>query len=313
MGDQVRPKWFGNERLRTLSKYSTKQAPNYGYRILDPLPTREVLDRFYAEQYYDLINQGKRAVDIARANRGGGEAADQKNWFRETVHKDIIDIILEYAPGKRVAEVGCGLGNFVGDMKQAGLEPLGIDLAGDAVAAVKSKGLEALEGTLDRLFEDGSIQPKSLDAIVFNNVLELTHDPAHNLKIASRTLKPGGVLLVRGGNDFNALQLAAVESLGLQEWWVSPPGHVNYLTFDAVEAMMHDVGIMPFHRHGEFPMELWLLLGFDYISDRSLGADCHNRRVAFERSVPTEVRRRLYKAFGQAGLGRTMVVAGRRA
>ena len=296
-----------------MSDYSTKPAPNYGHRVLDPMPTREDLDRFYAEQYYKLINEGELASDIARASRGGDEAADQENWLRETVHKDIIDVLLECAPGKRVAEVGCGLGELVSDMKQAGLEPLGIDLASDAVEAVKSKGLDALEGSLDGLFEDGTIKPESLDAIVFNNVLEFTHDPAHNLGTASKILKPGGVLMVRGGNDFNALQMAAVDSLGLKEWWVSPPGHINYLTFDAVEAMMHDVGVMPFHRHGEFPMELWLLLGFDYISDRTLGADCHNRRVAFERSIPTEVRRRLYKAFGQAGLGRTMVIAGRRA
>lgn len=296
-----------------MSKYSTKPASRYGHRVLDPMPTREDLDRFYAEQYYELINEGQLASDIARASRGGSEAADQENWLRKTVHKDIIDILLEFAPGKRAAEVGCGLGELVRDMKQAGLEPLGIDLANDAVEAVKSKGLDALEGSLDGLFEDGTIKPESLDAIVFNNVLEFTHDPVHNLKTASRILKPGGVLIVRGGNDFNALQMAAVDSLDLKEWWVSPPGHINYLSFDAVEAMMHDVGIMPFHRHGEFPMELWLLLGFDYISDRTLGTDCHNRRVAFERSIPTEVRRRLYKAFGQAGLGRTMVIAGRRA
>lgn len=296
-----------------MSSYSTKPAPNYGHRVLDPMPTREDLDHFYAEQYYKLINEGELASDIARASRGGEEAADQESWLRETVHKDIIDILLECAPGKRVAEVGCGLGELVSDMKQAGLEPLGIDLASDAVEAVKSKGLDALEGSLDGLFEDGTIKPESLDAVIFNNVLEFTHDPAHNLKTASKILKPGGVLIVRGGNDFNALQMAAVNSLGLKEWWVSPPGHINYLTFEAVEAMMHDVGIMPFHRHGEFPMELWLLLGFDYISDRALGADCHNRRVAFERSIPTDVRRRLYQAFGQAGLGRTMVIAGRRA
>ncbi|WP_193172971.1 class I SAM-dependent methyltransferase [Nisaea nitritireducens] len=296
-----------------MKKYGTKPASKYGHRVLDPLPTREDLDRFYSEQYYNLVNEGKVAPDIGRSSRGGDEAADQENWLQETVHKDIIDILLEFAPGKRVAEVGCGLGELVGHMKQAGLEPLGIDLAGDAVKAVKSKGLEALEGSIDGLFENGAIKPESFDAIIFNNVLEFTHDPAHNLKVASQILKPGGVLMVRSGNDFNDLQMAAVNSLGLEEWWVSPPGHINYLTFDAVEAMMHDVGIMPFHRHGEFPMELWLLLGFDYISDRSIGADCHNRRVAFERSVPTEVRRRLYKAFGEAGFGRTMFIAGRRA
>lgn len=295
-----------------MSKFSTAPEERFGTRILDPLPTREELDRFFSEQYYDLVNRGERAVDIARTRRGGTEATEQELWFRDTVHRDIIDILLEHAPGKRVAEVGCGLGNLVNDMKQADLQPFGIDLARAAVETVRARGLEAMEGSIDTLVGAGEIAPESLDAVIFNNVLELTFDPVANLQAAARSLRPGGVLVVRGGNDFNDLQMAAVKTLGLAEWWVSPPEHINYLSFDAVEAMMSEVGVSPFHRHGEFPMELWLLLGFDYISDRSLGADCHNRRVAFERSLPVEVRRKLYKAFGAAGIGRTMVVAGRR-
>jgi len=295
-----------------MSKYSTVPGQRFGLRVLDPLPTREELDKFFAEQYYELVNRGERAVDIARTRRGGAEATEQEIWFRDTVHRDIIDILQAHAPGKRVAEVGCGLGNLVNDMKQAGLEPFGIDLATAAVETVRSRGLEAMEGSIDTLVEAGEIAQESLDAVIFNNVLELTFDPVANLQAAARSLKPDGVLLVRGGNDFNDLQMAAVEALGLPEWWVSPPEHINYLSFDAVEAMMVEVGVAPFHRHGEFPMELWLLLGFDYISDRSLGAECHKRRVAFEQSIPVEVRRKLYKAFGAAGMGRTMVVAGRR-
>jgi SAM-dependent methyltransferase len=301
------------KRLGILKKYTTKPDSNYGHRVLDPTPTRDDLNRFYAKQYYHLVNEGKVAPDIGRSSRGGYEAADQKRWLRETVHKDIIDILLKSTTGKRVAEVGCGLGELLDHMTQAGLEPLGIDLAGDAVKVVKSKGLDALEGTIDGLFDSGALMPESLDAIIFNNVLELTHDPLHNLRVACKILKPGGLLMVRGGNDFNPLQMAAVRSLGLAEWWVSPPGHINYLTFDSVEAMMRDVDVIPFHRHGEFPMELWLLLGFDYVSNPSLGPDCHERRVAFERSVPTEVRRSLYEAFGAAGLGRTLLIVGRRA
>lgn len=293
-----------------MTDYTTVPASKYGHRVLEPTPSREELDRFFSEQYYKLVNSGQRAVDIARTRRGGTEATEQELWFRETVHKDIIDILLEQAPGKRVAEVGCGLGNLVNDMKLSGLDPVGIDLAGDAVETVRARGLDALEGSIDTLVEDGQVAPESLDALVFNNVLELTFDPVQNLRAAAKALKPGGVLLVRGGNDFNPLQVAAVETLGLREWWVSPPEHINYLTFDAVEAMMRDVGVSPFHRHGEFPMEIWLLLGFDYISDRTLGADCHNRRVAFERSLPVDVRRKLYQALGSAGMGRTMVVAG---
>ncbi|MEP5769517.1 hypothetical protein, partial [Nisaea sp.] len=91
-----------------MKKYSTKPESKYGHRVLDPIPTREDLDRFYSEQYYNLVNEGKAAPDIGRSSRGGDEAANQERWLQETVHKDIIDILLESAPGKQVAEVGCG-------------------------------------------------------------------------------------------------------------------------------------------------------------------------------------------------------------
>lgn len=295
-----------------MSKYGTKAAPKYGYRTLDPLPTRIELDEFFAETYYSLIDDGKRAADIARSRRGGSEADDQEKWLRETVHADLIDILKKHAPGKRVAEVGCGLGGLLNDLAAAGFDPVGIDVAPTAVAAVKQRGIEAFEGAIDILVASGAIGPGSYDAILFNNVLEFTHNPLESLSAAAEALKPGGILLVRGANDFNALQMAAVDTLGLEEWWISAPGHVNYLNFEAVEGMMRDVGVSPFHRHGEFPMEIWLLLGFNYIGNGSLGADCHQRRVAFERSIPSDVRRRLYRALGDAGFGRTMVIAGRR-
>lgn len=295
-----------------MSSYRTKLDERFGHRVLDPRPSREEIDRFFEEQYYDLIDKGERSADIGRARRGGEEALDQEKWFRETVHQDIIDLLLEHAPGKRVAEIGCGLGNLLNDMKHAGLDPVGIDLADAAVKAVRDRGLKAIEGSIDTLVESGEITPGSFDAIVFNNVLEYATDPLETFRATAKALAPGGVLVVRGGNDFNDLQLAAAKAHDLKEWWISAPEHLNYLNYEAIESLMREVGVAPFHRHGEFPMEMWILLGFDYISDRSLGDDCHKRRVAFERSLPTDVRRRLYRAFGEAGFGRTLVVAGKR-
>jgi len=34
---------------------NTKLEPVHGYRVLDPLPTREELDQFYQVEYYDMI------------------------------------------------------------------------------------------------------------------------------------------------------------------------------------------------------------------------------------------------------------------
>lgn len=295
-----------------MTEYTTRPDGRFGYRILDPMPSRDELEAFYRETYYRLIDEGRRAADIGRSRRGGPEADDQARWLAETVHRDIADMIAAHTAGRRVVEVGCGLGDLMVSLRSGGFDPVGIDLAQSAVDAVRAKGMAVHHGAFTDLVSDGRLAPESVDAVLFVNMLEQTFDPVANLEAAERILVPGGVAIVRSGNDFSPLQEAAVEGLGLERWWISAPEHINYLSFDAVEAMMTDIGLEPVDRLADFPMEMFLLLGFPYIGDSALGAECHQRRVAFERRLPTDVRRRLYRALAQAGMGRCLMVAGRK-
>ncbi len=295
-----------------MTDYTTRPDSRFGHQVLEPKPTADELEAFYRQTYYELVDSGSITADIARARRGGEEADSQARWMANTVHRDIIDIIRDQTAGKRVIEVGCGLGEFLVSLRDAGFEPEGVDLANTAVEHVRARGLVAHQGALDQLVADGSFEDDSVDAVLFVNVLELTLDPVENLRAAARILKPGGVVVVRSGNDFSPLQEAAVAALDLDRWWISAPGHIHYLSFDAVEGMMRAAGLEPVHRQSDFPMELFLLLGFPYVGDKELGAECHRRRVAFEKMLPTEARRRLYRAFAEAGMGRCMHVAGRK-
>lgn len=295
-----------------MTEYTTRPDGRLGYRILDPLPTREELEAFYRETYYRLIDEGRRAADIGRSRRGGPDADDQGRWLAETVHRDIADTITAHTRGRRVIEVGCGLGDLMVSLRDGGFDPVGVDLAQSAVETVRAKGMTVRQGAFTDLVNAGDLLPDSVDAVLFANVLEQTFDPVANLEAARRILVPGGVAVVRSGNDFNPLQEAAVAGLDMTRWWVSGPEHINYLSFDAVEAMMGDVGLEPVDRQADFPMELFLLLGFPYIGDSDLGAECHRRRVMLERILPTEVRRRLYRALAQAGMGRCLLVTGRK-
>jgi hypothetical protein len=51
-------------------------------------------------------------------------------------------------------------------------------------------------------------------------------------------------------------------------------------------------------------MELFLLMGLDYVDDPEVGNRCHGYRVALEKALTPELRRRLYGALAEAGLGR---------
>jgi hypothetical protein len=43
-------------------------------------------------------------------------------------------------------------------------------------------------------------------------------------------------------------------------------------------------------------MELFLLMGENYVGDAAKGDACHKRRVELELSLPSHVRRRMYQA-----------------
>jgi hypothetical protein len=59
-------------------------------------------------------------------------------------------------------------------------------------------------------------------------------------------------------------------------------------------------------------MELFLLMGDDYVTNSQLGPACHARRKRLEAALPIELRRALYRSFASVGLGRNCVVIARR-
>ncbi|KKL92025.1 hypothetical protein LCGC14_1888850, partial [marine sediment metagenome] len=64
------------------------------------------------------------------------------------------------------------------------------------------------------------------------------------------------------------------------------------------------------YKQGDFPMELFLLMGLDYIKNKQVGAECHNMRVNLEKSLSCDVRRSMYSALSEVGLGRACFVVG---
>jgi len=293
-----------------MTEPATKIDPRFGHRTLDPLPSAEALTAFYSDSYYALVDANQRAPDIARTRRGGVAADDQSRWLAETLHEDIIDVLRTHAPGRAVLDVGCGMGLLLHDLAAAGFVPEGLDIAPDIVRAVTARGLSARAGTLGDIARD---EPGArYDAICWLSVLEHTIDPAAELATAARLLNPGGLLLVRAGNEFNPLQEAAAAALGKERWWIKSPDKLHYLNFEAIDAMMCAAGVTPIERRSDFPMEMFLLMGLDYLADGAVGEDCHRRRVAFERATPPEVRRNLYRAFADVGVGRCTFSVGQK-
>ena len=51
-----------------------------------------------------------------------------------------------------------------------------------------------------------------------------------------------------------------------------------------------------------------MLRGDKYIDNSVGGEQCHRKRIDFEVSIPAELRRRIYRALAEAGLGRDILM-----
>ena len=101
----------------------------------------------------------------------------------------------EARPGERVLDLGCGAGRFVAALRDAGADPVGVELA---QAALERARRNAPGADLRLLEDDGSLplEHASVDLVWCSEVLEHVADTGHLLLEARRVLRPGGRLLV---------------------------------------------------------------------------------------------------------------------
>lgn len=290
--------------------------PEWGYRRLDPLPSGGELDAFYESQYRDLLDGGGRAPDLARLVGGGREAALEREWQIATIHADVLaaleDGVAEGAP-RRVLDVGCGTGDLLRTLASAGWEAIGTEPAREIADVGRAAGLDVQVATAaGYLTQWRRAGAPPFGGIVLLNVLEHVPDPAGLLLSLAPALAPGGRLVVRVPNDFNPLQVAAIEMLGGEPWWVAVPDHVNYFDHASIGTLLERTGFDVVKRSADFPMELFLLMGDDYRTDPAVGSDVHGRRRRAEMALEPGLRRALGEAWAAAGIGRNAFVVGRR-
>jgi 2-polyprenyl-3-methyl-5-hydroxy-6-metoxy-1,4-benzoquinol methylase len=292
--------------------YQVIQDPVYGYRRLEPTPTEEEIAEFYQSRYYDLIRQGGRALELRRLMAGGKEAESERAWLRTTIYSDVCYLLNQYALGKRVLDVGCGTGDFLGYLKENGFDTVGIEPSPDAVTAAESRGLTVHNTTLEKFVEHyKSSVIGTFNAITLLNVLEHVPNPAHVVEITKQLLNPGGIICVRVPNDFSEIQSAAQKQLNKEAWWVAVPDHINYFNFQSLHSFLEKLGFEVVYSQGDFPMELFLLMGEDYVGNPEVGNQCHQKRIRFEAAISGELRRQIYRALAEVGVGRNCLVLGR--
>jgi len=282
-----------------------------GFLRLDPVPTDAQLSEFYESRYYDLLRKGGRAPELRKLTEGGERARRELQWLHEAVYEDIALIVRELRPScSRVLDVGAGTGVFVEFMSHKGFEAEGIEPAIEPSAAARERGLSIATATLSQWAASAHGQ---YDAVVMLNVLEHVPHPEQTLNAVYDLLKPGGVAVVRVPNDFSEIQAAAHAAIGGNPWWICRPDHINYFSVESLGRFFRHCRFEVERSITDFPMEFFLLMGQSYVGNPTVGAAVHEMRVKFELGVPGELRRKIYTALAEVGVGRNvMAFAGKR-
>ena len=119
--------------------------------------------------------------------------------LEQRFESDALDRVPQYLgalaphlkPGARVAEVGCGNGRLVHELRRAGFDAVGTEFSPEIIARVrKLTDAQVLRGGATDL-ERGAY-----DALVSIDVFEHAHDPRKFLREHAAPLKPRGLLMV---------------------------------------------------------------------------------------------------------------------
>jgi ubiquinone/menaquinone biosynthesis C-methylase UbiE len=155
----------------------------------------------------------------------------------------------EVRPGERVLDLGCGAGRFVAALREAGAEPVGIELA---EAALERARVNAPGADLRRVADDGSLplEHASVDLVWCSEVLEHVPDTVALLTEARRVLEPGGRLLVTVP-DHGRLRRTLIALLGYEAHYDPLGQHVRFYTRRSLSRALRatgftDVRLRPF-------------------------------------------------------------------
>jgi ubiquinone/menaquinone biosynthesis C-methylase UbiE len=131
-------------------------------------------------------------------------AADSYDVFEPESSARLIQTVVRlgrFAPGARVADLGCGSGVFSGILRQHGCRCTGLDISPKLIELARRKypDIEFLEGDVEHLpFADASF-----DGVLLGGIVHHLPDPSRCAQEVHRVLRPGGRFVAFDPNRMN--------------------------------------------------------------------------------------------------------------
>lgn len=289
--------------LESVNGFDVIDCSLCGFKHIVPIPAPEELEQTYKHEYY--TREKPLYFERHRTDLDWGNMVYDERY--EILEKHL-------GPDRRrILDVGSGPGFFLLRGKERGWTTKGIEPSNQAAIHSKNLGLNIVN---DFLSEETSSILGHFDAINMILVLEHLPDPANMVRIAHSLLEEGGILSVSVPNDFNPFQLILREHLGYKPWWVAPPHHINYFDFSSLRGLFERCGFEATHQESTFPLDMFLLMGENYVGDDTLGRKCHKRRMVLEKNLiksgQAVLKKSLYNTFAKYNIGREVCLFGKK-
>jgi len=294
-------KWqsHGGEVVASANGFDVIECVQCGFKHIIAIPTEEELEQVYRDNYYTQ----EKPLYLERYH------ADLEWW--NTVYNRRYEVLEQHLlPSQRkLLDIGSGPGYFLLNGKNRGWDVKGVEPS--LQAAEYSKGLDL---DVENLFytEQSASNLGMFDVVNMGEVLEHIPNPFALLKLVHKQLNVGGVACLIVPNDFNPLQLVLRDHMGFSPWWVAPPHHINYFNFRSLNTLLVRCGFKVIHQESTFPIDIFLLMGENYIGNDEVGRECHSKRMIFEKKIigagRSEILNQLYTSFAEQNLGREVVI-----
>ena len=295
----------GGTILDRFGDYDVIQCHSCGFTHVRPIPSDEMLEAIYRDEYYT-----REKPDYFK------HVLEDQVWWDQVYTQRYRDLEHWLPPEQRtLLDIGSGPGLFLLAGARRGWQTTGVEPSQAAVDFSRRAGCRVIHGFLSEKNIPSGIGHYHCAHLA--DVLEHLPNPAVILGGVRSLLHPGGLIHVTVPNDYSKLQSTVRALHRLRPWWVGPPHHINHFTFSSIKALLKRCGFTPLRTRASFPMELFLLAGWNYVVYPRLGRKCHAWRKRFELRMTQmglgPLQNALYQMLAAVGMGREITIIARKA